>query len=129
MDTRNNQTIVSVGRDTNNSGTYTSILTDANATQAASAPSKYKLSFTGSTGGSNNYHSFDNLSIKALQCGTLGQDQNVTSNFFDAWDTTGDIAQRSIQTKIVKKDFTLNVVGLNAANTAYQDLMVPYAQG
>lgn len=121
VDTRNNQTIVSVGRDTNNSGTYTSILTDANATQAASAPSKYKLSFTGSTGGSNNYHSFDNLSIKALQCGTLGQDQNVTNNFFDAWDTTGDIAHRSIQTKIVKKDFTLNVVGLNASNTAYQD--------
>lgn len=121
IDTRSG-TKITVKRDVNNTG-YVTLpnMNEIDATQTATAPQNFKLSFTGSTGGSNNWHTFDNLSIKALYCGTLGQDKNITSSFFDAWDTSGDIAHRSIQTKIVKNDFMLNVVGLNETNTAYQD--------
>lgn len=121
IDTRNNQTIVSVGRDTNSSGTYTPILSNANASQAAT-PARYKLSLTGSTGDSNNYHSIDNFSIKALQCGTLGQEQ-IINNFFDAWDTGAsyNINNRKIQTKIVNSSFNLNIASLNEANSDYKD--------
>lgn len=124
IDTRSG-TKITVKRDINDGNGYVTLpnMNEINATQAAIAPENFKLSFTGSTGGSRNYHSFDDLSIKALYCGTLGKDQNNTNSYFDAWEVGAayNISNRSIQTKIVKSNFNLNIFALNENNTAYQD--------
>jgi len=123
IDTRSG-TIVTAKRDINDGNGY-AILPNMNgvdATQVATAPENFRLSFTGSTGDNYNFHSVDNLTIKALSCGTLGQEQ-IINNFFDAWDTGASysINNRKIQTKIVNSSFNVNIASLNAANSAYQD--------
>lgn len=124
IDTRSG-TKITAQRDINGTSGYVTLpnMNEVNATQTATAPDNFKLSFTGSTGGATNYHSFDDLNIRALSCGTLGKDQNNTSSFFDAWEigATYNISNRVIQTKTVGSSFNLNIFALNAENTAYQD--------
>ncbi|MDX1810171.1 MAG: LamG-like jellyroll fold domain-containing protein [Sulfurospirillaceae bacterium] len=125
IDTRNNQTLITVYRDIHDGNGYVLLpnMNEVNATQNASPPANFRFSLTGSTGGSTNYHSIDDLNISALSCGTLGQIQNNKNNYFDAWEVGSayNISNRVIKTKIVKKNFTLNVVALNETNTDYQD--------
>lgn len=70
IDTRNSKTLIKVERDAG-SGDVT-LIDWYDATQAAAAPENFRLSITGSTGGSTNYHSIDDFMISATQCGTLG---------------------------------------------------------
>lgn len=67
-------TLVSVGRTTANG--YETLIERFNAQSVsgqAVPPSNFLLSFTGSTGGSNNIHELDNLSICALRSNPVGQ--------------------------------------------------------
>lgn len=123
IDTRNTGTLIKVERNTNNAGTgtYTPLIDWTNATQAAAAPTNYRLSLTGSTGGSNNYHITDNFTLKAINCGTITIVAPTPSNRFDAWDSFRSISDRNISTKIVGKPFNLTVASLNSSNNALQD--------
>ncbi|WP_333803761.1 LamG-like jellyroll fold domain-containing protein [Sulfurospirillum sp.] len=124
IDTRSG-TIITVRRDINDGNGY-KILPNMNgvdATQVATAPDNFKLSFTGSTGDNYNFHSFDNVTIKALNCGTLGQEP-ILSTFFDAWETSILGAppvniSRKIYTKIANQPFTLKAASID--NAQYQN--------
>lgn len=119
IDTRNSSTLVKVERDTGSG--YTSIIPWTNATQAAAAPANYLLSLTASTGASTNYHAADNLTLKALSCGSIQIIPPSIRGQFDAWDTFRSISDRNISTKIVAKAFDLNISSLNASRDALQD--------
>lgn len=123
IDTRNASTLVKVERNTNINGTgnYSPLIDWTNATQVAAAPSNYRLSLTGSTGASNNYHSADNFILKAMSCGTIIIVPPTPSGRFDAWDSFRSINDRNISTKIVGKDFNLTIASLNSSNTSLQD--------
>lgn len=122
INTYNAQTWVKVERDTTGTGSsYSTIINWADATQSAISPQNFRLSLTGSTGGSTNYHSVDNFTLKASDCGTIGQLINPPSSLFDAWDTFRSISDRNISTKIVNKPFSLTIAALNSSGTAFQD--------
>lgn len=73
-----------------------------------------KLSFEEPSASNDSFGSWiDNIRVAV---GTL--DKN---SFFDAWETTGSLSNRSIQTKIVSQDFTLNVASLNETDDDYLD--------
>jgi hypothetical protein len=115
LDTRNNKTLIKIYRDTGNG--YQLIL-DTDASSNGEPPEYFKFSLTGSTGGANNYHTFDNIKISALNCGTLGQEE--TKNYkFDVWNIDHDISDRNITTKIVGNLFKLTLAEAN--ETDYND--------
>lgn len=123
IDTRNTNTWVKIERNTNTNGTgnYVPLINWTNATQVAAAPTNYRLSLTGSTGGSNNYHSTDNFTLKAINCGTITIVTPTPSSRFDAWDDFRSLSDRNISTKIVGKEFNLTIASLNSTNSALQD--------
>jgi len=115
IDTRNNKTLIKIYRDTGEG--YEKIL-ETDASNNGEPPEYFKFSLTGSTGGANNYHNFDNIKISALNCGTIGEEE--TKNYkFDAWDTFRDETDRFISTKIVNKKFNLTLAEYNGS--AYND--------
>ncbi len=116
IDTRNNKTLIKVYRDTGN-GYELLIKTDASSN--GEPPEYFKLSLTGSTGDANNYHTFDDINISALDCGTLGQQEETKTYKFDAWDTFRDETDKNISTKIVNKEFNLTLAEYNGS--AYND--------
>lgn len=124
IDTRNNQTIITVLRSSDGVN-YTLLpnMTEVNATQSAQAPDSFKLSITGSTGGSNNYHSFDDIDIKASACGTLGSPPKPEDAKFDAWDDYGshDQSNRLISTKVVNQPFALTIGSMNEDFSGIQE--------
>jgi len=124
IDTRNSTQKIKIERDIRDGNGYQTIIdwTDINQSDAT-PPENFKLSFTGSTGGAKNYHSIDDLDIKAISCGTLGEEQNETvKNYkFDAWDTFRDINDRNISTKISNKNFELFIASLDENGTNLQD--------
>lgn len=71
IDTRNDKTLLRVERDSGSG--MTTLIPWADVTQSATAPENFRISLTASTGGSSNIHSFDNLQVSALYCGTLGE--------------------------------------------------------
>lgn len=113
IDTRNSETKITVLRDIGSGFVILPNMDEVDATQAATAPSSYKLSFTGSTGGSYNFHSFDNLKVSALSCGTLGDEPDPEQAQFDAWNIDTYHTDRFITTKIVEKSFDLTIGSLN----------------
>lgn len=119
VNTYNSQTWVKVERNTGSG--YATIINWADATQIASSPLNYRLSLTGSTGGSVNYHSVDNFTLTAVDCGTIGQAVTAPTYRFDAWDTFRSINDRNISTKIVGKDFNLTIGSLNDSNNGTKD--------
>ncbi|WP_331775711.1 right-handed parallel beta-helix repeat-containing protein [Sulfurospirillum sp. 1612] len=125
IDTRNSQTLITVYRDTLDGNGYVllSNMDEVNATQSASSPENFRFSLTGSTGGSTNYHSLDDLNISAANCGTLGKLAENPNSYFDAWEVGAsyNVSNRVIKTKIVKQNFNLNIFALNESNTDYQD--------
>ncbi len=122
IDTRNSKTMVKVERDLLDGNGYRVLIDWYDATQNASSPEKFKFSLTGSTGGSTNYHTIDDLSIKAVGCGTLGKEEEIKNHMFDAWELVGgSLTSRAIKTKIVSQNFNLNVVSLNESNVNYED--------
>lgn len=122
IDTRENETTISVQRDINDGNGFVNLLYGQNATQSAASPDSFRLSFTGSTGSATNTHSIDNLVVNAIDCGTLGESEDSPVQYrFDAWDTFRSINDRNISTKIVGEDFNLTIASLNEANDAFQD--------
>lgn len=71
IDTRNNKTLIKVERDSGSG--FVTLIDWADVTQNALAPDNFRISFTGSTGGSTNIHSIDDFKVSALYCGTIGQ--------------------------------------------------------
>jgi len=122
IDTRNSTQKIKIERDIRDGNGYQTIIdwTDINQSDAT-PPENFKLSFTGSTGGAKNYHSIDFLNISAVNCGTLGEEQNETvKNYkFDAWNDDHNISDRNITTKIVNQDFNLTLAEVNGS--AYND--------
>lgn len=121
IDTRSSETKITVLRDSGSGYVILPNMDEVNATQSASAPPSFRLSFTGSTGGANNYHSFDDLKIKALSCGTLGEEPDPEQAQFDAWNTDTDFTDRFISTKIAGKSFDLTIGSLNDTFSGIQD--------
>lgn len=75
IDTRNSETWVKAERDTSLTGNnYQELIPWTNATQTATSPDSFRLSLTGSTGGSVNNHLFDSFVISAADCGSIGND-------------------------------------------------------
>lgn len=123
-------TAVAVNRDTTGSGTYTSLIsvpniktaaTNAGFTQAP-VPDHWQISFTGSTGGSNNIHEIAGLKICAQVVvpptgGTLGG-----FNVIDEVYASGNVnaLQGHIYTKLAGTPFKLNVAALNTGSTAIE---------
>lgn len=70
------QAVVSVERDVKNGGGFQTLVNPFNALAVAGqgpVPENFFLSFTGSTGGANNNHELDNISICALRSLPVGQ--------------------------------------------------------
>ena len=70
------QAVVSVERDTKNGNGFQALVNPFNALAIPAqgpVPENFFLSFTGSTGGSNNNHELDNISICALRSSPVGQ--------------------------------------------------------
>lgn len=72
FDTRYGTTMIKVDRDTTGSGTSYSTLIDWYEINNGIVPANFKLSLTGSTGGSTNIHSLDAFRIRGIYCGTIG---------------------------------------------------------
>lgn len=117
IDTQNGKNIVTVERDTGSGFSVISGLNEVDATQQATAPENYILSFTGSTGGSTNYHAIDFLKMDAIDCGELSEyDDNGTSYAFDVRDTFRSGSDYTISTKIVEESFDLTIVEKNTTD-------------
>nr|WP_320114852.1 DUF6701 domain-containing protein [uncultured Desulfuromonas sp.] len=71
IDTRTEKTLLKVERDTGSG--YSTVIDWKDVTQTAAAPEFFRVSFTASTGGSNNIHSIDDFTMNALYCGTIGE--------------------------------------------------------
>ena len=112
--------MIKIERDIGDGNGYKTIIDWYDATQNATPPENFKFSLTGSTGSVKNYHSIDDLTINAISCGTLGQEDNETIlNYkFDAWDS---LTHKYISTKIVNQDFNLTIVSLDENKTNLQD--------
>lgn len=121
IDTRSAKTMIKVQRDVKDSNGFITLIDWFDATQTAVSPQNFKFSLTGSTGGSTNIHSINNLIIRAKGCGDLGNEIIKLSSFFDAWDIFKDINNRTISTKKASQNFDLSVVSLNESNNALQD--------
>ena len=124
IDTRNNKTWVNVQRDhtAKDGSAYATIIDWTDATQNASSPENFQLSLTASTGDKTNFHSVDNFSLKALNCGTVGATIEQSNVTFDAWDTFRSMSDRNISTKIVNKPFNLTVASLTPENNELHDI-------
>ena len=77
IDARNDSSIpVTIERDTTGAGTsYSTLISVAdvkNAVGQSAIPDNFYLSFTGSTGGSSNYHEIDSLSVCATKLDPVG---------------------------------------------------------
>jgi MSHA biogenesis protein MshQ len=123
-------TAIAVNRDTSGAGTYSSLISVPNVSVAATSagftqgavPAHWQISFTGSTGGSNNIHEIAGLKICAqsmvpLSGGTLGGFNAIDEAYARG---TNNALQGHIFTKLAGTPFKLNVAALNATSTAIQ---------
>ncbi|MBW2186222.1 MAG: hypothetical protein JRG71_07425 [Deltaproteobacteria bacterium] len=76
IDTRNGQGRIKAERDINDGNGYSDLFDwySLNQEQVDHIPEKFQLSLTAGTGSAKNYHSIDNLTINAINCGTIGDD-------------------------------------------------------
>lgn len=107
IDTRSAKTLIKVERDVKDGNGYSILIDWYDATQIATSPEKFKFSMTGSSGGATNYHSLDDLAIKAANCGTLGKEEETKAYFFDAWNSDTSRANIYVGTKIVEQPFDI----------------------
>ena len=121
IDTRSARTMIKVQRDVKDGNGFITLIDWFDATQTAQSPQDFKFSLTGSTGGATNFHSINDLVIRAVGCGNLGEDIVKLSSFFDAWDIFRDITDRKISTKIVSQSFGLSIASLTENSSALQD--------
>ncbi|MBN2895554.1 MAG: hypothetical protein JXK05_06655 [Campylobacterales bacterium] len=117
IDTRNAKIWIKVERDTGLG--FATIIDWIDATQIAASPDEFRLSLTGSTGGSINYHTVDNFTLDALFCGTVGLPNPVTNYRFDAWDVDRGLSDRNISTKVVAQPFLVTIAALNESNDGF----------
>jgi MSHA biogenesis protein MshQ len=130
------ETFVSVGRDTSGTGTAYSTLVApfdvfaANAGQAV-VPSNWQISFTGSTGGSNNIHEIGGLRICAQ---TVAPPSGGTASGFNAIDEaygtppSGPAVQSFLNGHIYMKVMGLSFK-LNVAALSNNQIVTTYAAG
>jgi MSHA biogenesis protein MshQ len=71
IDTRTEKTLLKVERDTGSG--YSTVIDWKDVTQTSPAPENFRVSFTASTGASDNIHSIDDFTMNALYCGTIGE--------------------------------------------------------
>jgi len=71
IDMRDDSTLLKVERDTGNG--YSTVIDWTDVTQTETPPDNFRVSFTASTGASNNIHSIDDFTINAQYCGTIGE--------------------------------------------------------
>lgn len=71
IDTRNDRTLLKVERDTGSG--YSTVIDWTDVTQTSPAPENFRVSFTASTGASDNIHSIDDFAMNAFYCGTIGE--------------------------------------------------------
>lgn len=94
----------------------------------ASAPEYLRLAFTAGSGGGCNNHDIDELSVKGV-CRAYEAEFPPSQGAFDAWDTSGDISNRNIQTKIANQNFNLAIASINSSNNgleAKEDVIMQY---
>ncbi|OQY21132.1 MAG: hypothetical protein B6I37_09230 [Desulfobacteraceae bacterium 4572_35.2] len=73
FDTRSAQSRIKVEREILKDDGFVDIL-EWLPIENGAVPNEFRLSFTAGTGGQTNYHSIDNLTINAINCGTIGDD-------------------------------------------------------
>jgi len=123
IDTRDSKNIVTVKRDTGSGYQTLPSLNRINATQTAISPTDFTLSFTASTGGENNYHSIDSLSISAIDCGTLPDllsSEEETSGFV-VYEESKNLSDQNLSTKIVNQSFNFTLASVDDNKTSLED--------
>ncbi|MCX7946711.1 MAG: hypothetical protein N2557_07050 [Hydrogenophilus sp.] len=74
FDTRYGENWVKVDRNTGSG--YTTVVPWTNITQTSTAPANFRMSFTAGTGAGYNIHKIDDLSVRAVNCGSFSQALN-----------------------------------------------------
>ncbi len=123
IDTRDSKNLITIKRDTGSGYEILPSLNRVNATQPATPPENFTLSFTGSTGGANNYHSIDTFSISATHCGTLPDllnPPNLSAGFI-VYETYKDLNEQNLSTKVINKDFNLTLASIDENKTSLKD--------
>ncbi len=122
VDTRNDKTLISIDRDINDGSGYQRLVNQTDATQLATSPERFIMTWTAGTGGCRNIHEVDNLIFRADDCGEFENLEEVDPNvFFDAWDIDSSVVSKEIETKKVQEGFDLTIAPLDETATAVKN--------